>query len=90
MIFGKAGLPLWKKMNTESEILKLRDQIVSAASAYYYAVEDVLKESSYSISYIYEQRDRIHHALLWMMHDDLIVVDNFALIILRWTKNQLM
>ena len=62
-------------MNTESEILKLRDQIVSAASAYYYAVEDTLKESGYSLSYIDEQRDRIHHALLWMMRDDLIVVD---------------
>ena len=46
-------------MNTESEILKLRDQIVSAASAYYYAVKDTLKKSGYSISYIYEQRDSI-------------------------------
>ena len=62
-------------MNTESEILKLRDKVVSAASAYYNAVEDVLKESGYSISSIYEQRDRIHYALLWMLRDDLIVVD---------------
>lgn len=64
-----------KKMNTESEILKLRDQVVSATSAYYNAVEDGLKESGYSISSINEQRDRIHHALLWMMRDDLIIVD---------------
>ena len=64
-----------KKMNTDSEILKLRNQIVSAARAYYYAVEDTLKKSGYSIPYIYEQRDRIHHALLWMMRYDLIVVD---------------
>lgn len=62
-------------MNTESEILKLRDQVVSATSAYYNAVENVLKESDYSISSICEQRDKIHHALLWMMREDLIVVD---------------
>ena len=64
-----------KKMNTEIEILKLRNQVVSASSAYYNAVKDVLKESGYSISSIYEQRDRIHYALLWMMRDDLVVVD---------------
>ncbi len=62
-------------MNTEIEILKLRNQVVSASSAYYNAVKDVLKESGYSISSIYEQRDRIHYALLWMMRDDLVVVD---------------
>ena len=75
MILGKAGVPLRKKMNTESEILRLRNQVVSATSTYYNAVEDVLKESGYSISSIYEQRDRIHYALLWMIRDDLIVVD---------------
>ena len=57
------------------EILKLRENVVSATSAYYNAVRDNLIKSGYSTSSIYEQRDKIHHGLLWMMRDDLMVVD---------------
>lgn len=60
-----------EKMNTE---IVFKD-IVSVADSYYKAIKDSLKRAGYTESYIYEQRDKIHHALLWMIRDDLIVVD---------------
>ena len=58
-------------MNTEIDV----KDIVSAATSFYNAIKDSLKKAGYTESYINEQRDRIHHALLWMMRDDLVVVD---------------
>lgn len=71
-----AGIPLSKnEMQTDIENMEMRKTVVSATSAFYNAIRDDLIKSGYSLSSIYEQRDRIHHALLWMMRDDLMVVD---------------
>ena len=57
------------------EISKLEEAVLSAAHAYYNAIENNLIKYGYSKSSIQEQRDRIHYALLWMIKDDLVELD---------------